>query len=110
MADLYNLAKIVLCTSRADLLPFALIEASACGRPVVAVDVGAVTDIVVDGQTGRVVPPNDEDAACAAVEALLDDVEQRELAGRAARLRAESTFDVRMTAKRLAETYHAAAG
>ncbi len=110
MVDLYNLAKVVLCTSRADLLPFALIEAGACGRPVVAVDVGAVADIVVDGQTGRVVPPNDEDAACAAVEALLEDEEQRELSGRAARLRAESTFDVRVTAKRLAEIYHAAAG
>ena len=108
--DLYNLAKVVLCTSRSDLLPFALLEASACGQPVVATDVGAVADIVENGHTGSLVPVRDEDGFCRAVEMMLNDEERRLQCGRAARARAEACFDVRLTAKRLVEVYHAAAG
>ncbi|HYM40900.1 MAG TPA: glycosyltransferase family 4 protein [Thermoplasmata archaeon] len=110
MVDLYNLAKVVLCTSRADLLPFALLEASACGRPVVAADVGAVADIVEDGRTGSLVPRGDEEALGHAVEGLLQDEERRLRFGRAARARAEACFDVRATAKHLVEVYRATAG
>lgn len=109
MVDLYNLAKVVLCTSRSDLLPFALIEAIACGRPVVATAVGAVADIVGDGRTGTVVPPDDEATFVEAVAAILEDEDRREQYGRAARARAEACFDVRSTAKHLAEVYHACA-
>ena len=109
MAALYNLADVVLSTSRNDLLPFSLIEASACGRPAVAMDVGAVTDIVRDGETGRVVPEGDEAALAAAVADLLGDDERRATFGRAARARAEERFDVRRCARRLAEVYQGAA-
>ena len=110
MVDLYNLAKVVLCTSRSDLLPFALLEASACGQPVVATDVGAVADIVENGRTGSLVPPRDEEGFCDAVETMLKDEDKRLRCGRAARSRAEACFDVRSTAKRLVEVYHATAG
>jgi glycosyltransferase involved in cell wall biosynthesis len=109
MVDLYNLAKVVLCTSRSDLLPFAVMEAGACGRPVVATDVGAVTDIVVEGRTGRVVPAEDEQGFCDAVAATLEQDDEREAYGRAARARAEACFDVRSTARHLVEVYHASA-
>lgn len=109
MVDLYNLADIVLCTSRNDLLPFALIEASACGRAIVAVDVGAVTDIVLDGETGRVVPVGHEDALAETVEALLRDEEKRAIFGRAARARAETSLDIKICARRLVEVYRGAA-
>ncbi len=110
MVDLYNLASVVLGTSRADLLPFTLLEASACGRAVVATDVGAVADIVTDGDTGSLVPPGDEEAFCDAVERMLSDEEKRRRCGRAARARAETWFDVRATARRLVGVYRAAAG
>ena len=109
MADLYNLAAVVLGTSRNDLLPFSLIEASACARPIVATDVGAVTDIVVDGETGRVVPLGDEAALADAVRALLTDADAAAALGRAGRARAEAHMDVKVCARRLAEVYHAAA-
>jgi glycosyltransferase involved in cell wall biosynthesis len=110
MVDLYNLATVVISTSRSDLLPFALLEACACGRPIVAADVGAVADIVEDGRTGSLVPARDEDGFCRAVEAMLNDEERRLQCGRAGRVRAEAYFDMRLTAKRLVEVYHAAAG
>jgi glycosyltransferase involved in cell wall biosynthesis len=50
--------------------PFGLtmVEAGACGVPVVAFARGAVPEIVADGRTGSTVPPGDVDAMCAAVE------------------------------------------
>ncbi len=49
--------------------PFGLvmIESMACGTPVVAFAKGAAPEIIVDGRTGRLVPPGDVDAMCAAV-------------------------------------------
>ncbi len=47
---------IVLLTSRTEGLPGVLIEAGMAGRPVVAVDVGAVREVITDGVTGWIVP------------------------------------------------------
>jgi glycosyltransferase involved in cell wall biosynthesis len=110
MADLYNVADIVLSTSRNDLLPISLMEASACGRTIVAMDAGAVTDIVINGVTGRVVPAGAERELVEAVATLLRQEEDRLTLGRAARARAEQYFDLRLCARRLNEVYlHAAA-
>lgn len=106
---LYNLADLVLAPSRSDLLPFSLIEASACGRACVATDVGAVTDIVVDGVTGAVVPAGDVDGLGRRTLELLRDDERRVALGRRARERATNHFNVETVADRMVEAYHAAA-
>ncbi len=53
--------------------PVAVIEALAARRAVVATDVGAVSEVVHEGETGLVVPPRDPDALAVALSALLDD-------------------------------------
>lgn len=55
----YAAADVVALTSDREGTPLALIEAAAAGRPVVATDVGGVSDVVVDGQTGWVVAADD---------------------------------------------------
>jgi glycosyltransferase involved in cell wall biosynthesis len=55
----YAAADVVALTSDREGTPLALIEAAASGRPVVATDVGGVADVVLEGQTGFVVPPDD---------------------------------------------------
>jgi len=110
MIDLYNAADVVLCTSKNDLLPFTLIEASACGRPSIASDVGAVRDIVVDGATGSVVRDRTVEAFGKSIDSLLRDDERRVREGRAARERAVRHFALPVVADQLLEVYRGAAG
>ena len=105
MIDLYNRADVVLCTSRVDLMPFSLMEGGACGRPCVATDVGAIRDIVVDGQTGIVVHDPTVEAIGTAVRSLLEDEGKRAALGAAARRRAEETFALPVVAAQLHEVY-----
>ena len=62
----------------------ALLEAQAAGVPVVAAATRGVPDIVLDGQTGTLVPYGDEDAFAAALRELLLDAERRSALGREA--------------------------
>jgi glycosyltransferase involved in cell wall biosynthesis len=76
-----------------------LLEAMAAGLPVVATRVGGNPELVVDGEHGLLVPPEDAGALAAAIGRLLDDEALRARLGREARRRVESEFSVeRMTA------------
>jgi len=58
--------------SRYEGLPTAIVEAMACGIPVVATAVNAVGDVVVPGETGLLVPPGRPDLMATALAYLLD--------------------------------------
>jgi glycosyltransferase involved in cell wall biosynthesis len=105
MVDLYNLADLILCTSRTDLLPFSLMEAAACGRPAVAADVGAIRDIVVDGSTGVLVKDATVGGFGEAIGSLLADRDLRDSLGSAARDRAKDFFAMSVIAEELLEVY-----
>lgn len=72
-------------------LPMALIEASCAGLPVIASRVGGVPELVRDGETGRLVPPDDVEALRAALDEVLSSYDRFAAAARAhaATLRAE---------------------
>lgn len=95
-------ADVYVQPSRVDGLPIATIEAMALGRPVVATDVGAVTELE-DGVT--VVRPDDPHALTAAVAALLDDPAARRSAGSSARTFVRQHFDMDAVAPRAFECY-----
>jgi len=59
--------------SRAEAFGVAALEAQACGVPVVATTVGGVAEVVVDGQTGVLVPPEDAGALRRAIQRCMDD-------------------------------------
>ena len=91
----------------------AMLDAMACGTPVVATRAGGIPEAVVDGQSGLLVPPNDDAALAAAIVRLLRDQELRKTLGAAGRKRVVEEFSVeRMVAKTLQvyEKYRAAAG
>ena len=72
-----------------------LIEAMALGRPVVAPREGGPLVVVVDGETGVLVPPRDPVAIADALSALIADPARRAAMGRAGRARVEAEFDIR---------------
>ena len=86
---------VVLHTSDREPFGRVLIEAMAVGRPVVAPREGGPQVIVVDGETGILVPPRDPDALAAAIVELITDPARREAMGRAGRARAEAVFSIR---------------
>jgi glycosyltransferase involved in cell wall biosynthesis len=83
-------------------LGLALLEAASSGVPVVACAVGGVTDVVVDGETGALVPSEDGAAMARALRALLASPEERARLGAAARRHVEHRFDV----SRLVAAHH----
>jgi glycosyltransferase involved in cell wall biosynthesis len=64
------------------------LETAAAGKPIVASRIGGLTDVVVDGETGLLVPPGDRDALRLAIARLLEDAALRERMGEAAKRRA----------------------
>ncbi len=64
------------------------LETAATGKPVVASDIGGLSDVVVDGETGLLAPAGDSEALAAAMARLLADAELRGQMGEAARRRA----------------------
>jgi glycosyltransferase involved in cell wall biosynthesis len=92
LQQLYARAAVVACPSRREGFGVACLEAMAHGRPVVATSVGGLLDLVVDGETGIVVPPRDPPALRSALERLLADADLRHRLGRAGRDRARTQF------------------
>jgi glycosyltransferase involved in cell wall biosynthesis len=78
--------------SRLDSFPLSIIEAMLASRPVVATDVGGVSELVADGETGLLVPPDDPEALAEALGSLLGDPARRERMGEAGRSRAQEAF------------------
>jgi glycosyltransferase involved in cell wall biosynthesis len=89
---IYADATVVALTSRNEGSPVSLIEAMAAARPVVATGVGGVPDLVEDGVTGCLVPPDDPAALAASLVALLRDPERGRALGAAGRARVARTF------------------
>ncbi len=87
--------------------PFGLVnlEAMAMGKPVVAFAHGALPEIVVQGETGLLVPPTDITELARSVRLLLNQPAYAQHLGRAGRQRAVEHFDVRMTTRRVQDLY-----
>lgn len=74
--------------------PTVILEAMACGVPVVASDVASVSEVVTDGATGYVVPSMKPEQMAARLIELLCDLEQRKTFGQRARQRVENEFSL----------------
>ena len=92
-ADLFGASDIILSTSENEGMPVALIEAQLAGKPVVATDVGSVSEVVLNHETGIVTNKN-AGSIVSAVESLILDKATRDEMGRLATARAHALFSV----------------
>ena len=92
LPELYRSADVVVCAPWYEPFGIVPLEAMACGVPVVASSVGGLIDSVVDGATGRHVPPRDVEAVADAVRGLLLDEPLRRALGANGRSRMASRY------------------
>jgi glycosyltransferase involved in cell wall biosynthesis len=111
VAELLPAFDLFLLTSvpRSEGVSTTVLEAMATGIPVVSTDVGALSEVVLDGVTGRLVSPLDDVAMAEAALALLDDAETRTRMGLEARRRAVECYDVELCADTHLRAYQLAA-
>ncbi len=95
----YQQANLFVFPSRHEGMPNAVLEAMAAGLPVVASRIAGNEELVVDGETGLLVPPEAPDALRAALRPLLEDAALRRSMGAAGRARVEEHFSWRRAAE-----------
>ena len=82
-----------------------LLEAGACGLPLVATNVGGNSEIIEDGVSGIIVPPGDEQALTAAILRLMDDENLRATMGKAAQKRVRTNYSLDQTVTEYKKLY-----
>ena len=95
----------VLPTLRREGLPKTVIEAMVYGVPPIVTTAGGSPELVVDGESGRVVPPGDPQALAAAILELYRDDALRARMGRRARERIDTHFNTKSTVERTLALY-----
>lgn len=105
----YHLARIATLPSQIEGLSQSLLEAMALGLPVVASDVGGNPELVRDGRTGLLAPPDDPVAWADAIRRLLGDPALADRLGQAGRTQVRLGFTLERTAQRTEAVYREAA-
>ena len=108
-ADALCLPCRVMSNGDRDGIPNVLVEAMACGLPVVTTSVSGIPELVVDGENGLLVAPDDADAVAAALLRLRDEPELARRLGAQGRASVAERFDGDVLARQLADLFRAAA-
>jgi len=108
--DLLPAGDLFVLSSISEGLSFAVLEAMACGLPVVATDVGGNRELVADGATGLLVPPRDPLSLASALGRLLAEPGLGLAMGARGRTEVERSYDLAAAARRYVELYESLAG
>ncbi|MFA5802737.1 MAG: glycosyltransferase [Thermoleophilia bacterium] len=103
--DIIAAADLLVLPSLSEGLPLTLLEAAMTGTAMVASDTGGIPEIVIEGETGLLVPVGDSNALALAIGRLLDDDDERERMGAAARSLWKQQFTVTQMIDRMEELY-----
>ncbi|MCK1422390.1 glycosyltransferase family 4 protein [Bradyrhizobium sp. 182] len=105
IASLWRASHIAALPSYREGLPGALMEAAACGRPLIATDTPGCREIVLADQTGLLVPLEDPIALASAILRLTESPELRARFGAAARRRVSERFSARIIGHTITQLY-----
>lgn len=102
---LIDASELTVLSSRSEAAPFALLEAMAAARPIVATAVGGVPEMVADGVEGLLVQSGDANALTSALTAVLDDADLSQRLGTAGRKRVRKQYQLEDMVSRYHELY-----
>lgn len=105
LSMLYSVADLLVLPSLQDNFPNVVLEAMACGVPVVAYAAGGTPEMITDGETGALVTVGDVRALKEAIAALINDRGRRATMSHAARARAVTDFDIHRQAESCQKLY-----
>lgn len=94
----YSWSEVVLLLSRFEGMPNVVLEAMACGRPVLGTRIGGIADLVTEGATGWLVPPGDVATLAAALERIETRRPQLSQVGARGRAVAEARYSLQQSA------------
>jgi glycosyltransferase involved in cell wall biosynthesis len=103
--DLLARTDVFVLASKQETLPISILEAMRAGLPVIASDVGGISEEVIDGETGLLVRPGSVEELSAALMHLLSSKTLRTAMGRAGRRRFEKMFLAKMMIQKTAALY-----
>ena len=98
-------ADLFVLSSKREGLPMVVMEAMACGLPVVATKVGGIPEVVHHGENGALVPPGKPEQLAAALDSFLEDPQKAADMGHAARNLIAERYDLDVIAARYAALY-----
>lgn len=105
MVSLLESVHVVVLPSYREGLPRTLVEAAACGLPLITTDVPGCREVVRDGIDGLLIPVKDSNALARAIQRLQDDPALARQLGDAARVKARTQFDERIVIQRTMDVY-----
>ena len=92
ISEILSIADITVLSSTTEGFSNAILEYMAAGKPVVATDVGGNRELIIDGKTGFLIPPNNPSALAEAIVKLLNNVNLRSKMGTEGRVRIKDYF------------------
>jgi glycosyltransferase involved in cell wall biosynthesis len=104
---LLSAADLFVLPSRSEGLPNAVLEAMGSGLPIVATRVGGIVELIDDGRTGRLVPPDDAAALSSALLELIAHPERAAAFGKAGRIEAEARYSLQAMVSGFEQLYFA---
>jgi glycosyltransferase involved in cell wall biosynthesis len=105
LVSIYTAADVMVVPSREDNLPNTAVESIACGTPVVAFDIGGMSDIIDHLQNGYLAPAFKADRLAEGIEWVLADMDRHQTISRAARKKAEDSFNITTTVDQYRSVY-----
>ena len=101
LVEYYKRANIFVLPSRSESFGIVLAEAMACGLPIVATNVGAIPEVVKNGETGILVKPEDPSSLSIAISKLLDNPKRRKKMGKRGIKTAKEKFNWDINIKKI---------
>lgn len=108
--EAYVDANVYVLPSRYETFPVGLLEAYACGKPVIGSKVGGLKDLVINGVTGLLVEPEDRKQLADSILSLLNDDHRAEEMGLEGSLFVRENFGIEKSAQKLEQLYDKVAG